>query len=150
MKRRTAITTSLASIALACTVVWFVQHNHQKAKEQLAASNEKAREQQAASQRQQIYESILQSYRASFRNGMTRAEVQDSLRMRGVQFGEICCLAQGASYAETTKIGFETGPWYCTGYEIYVAFHFGGPLASQNPTDILKKVSIESLPNGCV
>jgi hypothetical protein len=150
MKRWMAITMILVSTALGCTVVWFIQHNYEKAKERLALSNEKAREQQAASQRQQIYESILQSYRASFRNGMTRAEVRDSLRTRSVQFGEICCLERGESETEITEIGFETGPWYCTGYEIYVGFHFSGPLASQNPKDILKKVSIESLPNGCV
>jgi hypothetical protein len=139
MKRWTAITTILASTVVACTAVWFIQHGFEKQKDEVGASH-----------RQLIYQSILQSYSASFSNGMTRAQVQDSLRTRGVQFDEICCLIQGASYAEITKIGFETGPWYCTGYDVYVAFHFSGPLASQNPTDILKKISIESLPVDCL
>jgi hypothetical protein len=139
MKRWTAVATVLASTALACTAVWLVQYNYEKREEQVAASH-----------RQLIYQSILQSYSASFSNGMTRAQVQDSLRARGVQFGGICCLEQGASDAKITKIGFETGPWYCTGFDVYVAFHFSGPLASQDPTDVLKKISIESLPLDCL
>ncbi len=138
MKRRTAIVTILASTVLACIAIWLILHGFEKQKDEVGASH-----------RQLIYQSILQSYSESFSNGMTRAQVQDSLRARGVQFGEICCLEQGASDAEFTKIGFETGPWYCTGYDVYVAFHFSGPLASQNSTDVVKRISIESLPVDC-
>ena len=139
MKRWTAITMIFASSVITCTVVCFVLNRFEKQNEQVGVSHREA-----------IYQSILQSYSASFSSGMTRAQVEDSLRARGVQFGEICCLEQGASDAETTKIGFETGPWYCTGYDVYVAFHFSGPLASQNSTDVLKKISIESLPADCL
>lgn len=76
--------------------------------------------------------------------------MEDSLRTRGVQFNWICCLEQGAPDAEITKIGFEGGPWYCTGYDVYVAFHFAGPPASRSPADTLKKISIESLPVDCL
>ena len=139
MKRWTAITTILASTILACTAVWLIQHGFEKQKDEVGASH-----------RQLIYQSILGSYSASFSNGMTRAQVQDSLRTRGVQFSEICCLVQGASYAEITKIGFETGPWYCTGFDVNVAFHFTGPLASQSAKGTLTKISIQSLPVDCL
>jgi hypothetical protein len=139
MRRSTAIMTILASTALACTAVWLIQNGFEKHNDEVGASH-----------RQLIYQSILQSYSSSFSNGMTRAQVRDSLRTRGVSFGEICCLEQGESDAEITKIGFETGPWYCTGFDVYVVFHFSGPLASQNAADILKKISLQSLPVDCL
>ncbi|MFZ1939341.1 MAG: hypothetical protein ACLQHT_21160 [Terracidiphilus sp.] len=81
---------------------------------------------------------------------MTRGQVKEYLRSRGVEFGEICCIDPGSSNAEITKIGFEVGPWYCTGYDVDVVFHFTGALASQDPTDALKKISIESFPVDCL
>ena len=129
----------LLSAALACSAVWYTQHRFEEQEKQVGASH-----------RQVIYQSILGSYNASLKDGMTRAQVEDDLRMRGVQFSDICCLDQGASRAEITKIGFETGPWYCTGYDVYVAFHFTGSLASEDPSDTLKRISIESLPVDCL
>jgi hypothetical protein len=139
MKRRTAIATILASTALGCIIVWFVQHRSEEYKDEVGASH-----------RQLIYQSILQSYTKSLKIGMTRAQVQDSLRMRGAEFSDICCLEKDASSAEITKIGFETGPWYCTGFDVYVAFHFTGQLASRDPSDALKRISIQSLPVDCL
>lgn len=138
MKRWTAITTILASNVITCAVVWFVLNRFEKQDEQVGVSHREA-----------IYQSILQSYNASAKIGMTRAQVEDSLRTSGVQFSNIG-LDQGAPYADITKIGFETGPWYCTGYDVFVAFHFSSPLASQNSTDVLKEISIESLPVDCL
>jgi hypothetical protein len=138
MKRWTAITTILASNVITCAVVWFVLNRFEKQYERVGVSHREA-----------IYQSILQSYNVSAKIGMTRAQVEDSLRTSGVQFSNIG-LEQGAPYADFTKIGFETGPWYCTGYDFFVAFHFDGSLDSQNPTDVLKKISIESLPVDCL
>jgi hypothetical protein len=139
MKRWTATATILASAALASTAVWLIQHRFENEEEQVGISH-----------RQVIYRSILRSYSASLNNGMTRAQVEDNLRMRGVQFSDVSAFQQGESAADITKIGFETGPWYCTGYDVYIAFHCTGVLDSQSPADTLRKISIESLPVDCL
>lgn len=139
MKRWTGTVAILAAVVFTGTAVWFTRQKIEKDKEQVGVSH-----------RQIVYQSILQSYNASFSNGMTRAKVEDSLRIRGVQFSDICCLEQGESSSDITKIGFETGPWYCTGFDYYVAFHFTGPLGSRDPKDSLRKISIQSLPVDCL
>jgi hypothetical protein len=138
MKRWTAIVTIVASNVITCAVVWFVLNTFEKQNEQVGVSHREA-----------IYQSILGSYNRSAKIGMTRAQVEDSLRTNGVQFSNIG-LDQGAPYSDITKIGFETGPWYCTGYDVFVAFHFADSLDSQNPTETLTRISIESLPVDCL
>lgn len=139
MKRWTATAAILASVVSTGTAVWFTRQRLEKDNEQVGVSH-----------RQIVYQSILQSYNTSFSNGMTRTQIEDSLRTRGVQFSDICCLETGESSSDITKIGFETGPWYCTGVDYYVAFHFTGPLGSRNPKDALTKISIQSLPVDCL
>lgn len=139
MKRWQVVTIFLICTVLACTCVWLFERRE-----------EVKEEQRAAAQRQRAYESILRSYSVGLTNGMTREQVEDYLRKRGVEFGEICCLAQSDSYAEITKIGYERGPWYCDGYEVYIGFEFRGPPASQEALDALKRVSIVSLPDDCL
>lgn len=139
MKRWQAIIIFVICTVLACIGVWYLEHN-----------SEEKEEQRAATQRQLIYESILRSYNTALANGTTREQVEDYLQKRYVKFGKICCLATSESSADITKIGYELGPWYCNGYEVYIGFEFSGPLASENPADTLKKVSIVSLPDDCL
>ena len=139
MKRWQAVTAFSVATVLACAGVWYIEHR-----------SEEKEEQRAAAQRQRIYESILHSYSAALTNGMTREQVEEYLRRRNVDFGNICCLAQGESFAEITKIGYERGPWYCDGYEVYIGFEFGGAPASEEAADTLRKVSIVSLPDNCL
>lgn len=139
MKRWQIVTMFLICTVLACAGVWYFEHN-----------SEEKEEQRAATQRQHIYESILHSYSAALTNGMTRDQVEDYLRKRGVEFDDICCLAQSDPYAEITKIGYERGPWYCDGYEVYIGFEFRGLPASEEAVDTLKKVSLVSLPDNCL
>ena len=139
MKRGRTIAILLAGMISACTIVWYLQETYWERKDQLAAS-----------QRQLVYRSIVQSYKASLSNRMTRAQVEGYLRNKGVQFNSICCLDQSGSNAEITKIGYETGPWYCNGYEVYVGFKFRGPLSSQDPLDTLKEISVVTLPDNCL
>jgi hypothetical protein len=139
MKRGQAVAVFVVCAVLAFTGGWYFEQHYEEEKDELAVS-----------QRQLIYESILHSYSSALTNGMTREQVEDYLRKRGVGFGKICCLAQGETSADITKIGYERGPWYCNGYEVYVGFEFTGPLASEDPAANLKKVSIVSLPDDCL
>lgn len=132
------MTMVLVSAALGGTAVWIAEWGFAVQKDRVGASH-----------RQEIYQSILDSYSATMKSGMTRAQVEDGLRMRGVKFSSIG-LDEGASNAEITKIGFETGPWYCTGFDFYVAFHFTGPPGSEDSSETLRKISIESLPVDCL
>ena len=109
MKRWQAATIFFICTVLACIGVWLFEHN-----------NEQREKQRAAAQRQLIYESTLHSYNATLANGTARGLVEDYLRKRGVEFNKICCLDQSKSDAEITKIGYELGPWYCDGYEVYI------------------------------
>lgn len=139
MKRWQIVAILVVCTVLACAGGWYFEQHYEEEKDELAVS-----------QRQLIYESILHSYSAALTNRMTREQVEDYLRKRSVEFSKICCLAQGESSADITKIGYERGPWYCNGYEVYVGFEFSGPLASEDPVDSLKKVSIVSLPDDCL
>jgi hypothetical protein len=139
MKRWQAITLTIICTLLGCVGMWCLERN---AGEQ--------NERRAASQRQIIYQSTLQSYKSVLANGTTREQVEDLLRKRGMEVSKICCLDQSKSYAEITKIGYELGPWYCDGYEVYIGFQFSGPLASEDLHDTLKEISVVSLPDDCL
>jgi hypothetical protein len=115
-------------------------------------------EKRAKQKREIAYQSVLRSYSDRLGSGMTRKEVEDYLRARNVEFGQMCCvdgqLSKGV-WDDLTKIGQEGAPWYCSEHNIYVAFQFAGPKRNgvewtADPSDTLKAVSIFHRLEGCL
>jgi len=115
-------------------------------------------ERRARQKREIGYESALRSYSERLRPGMTRKEVEDYLRERNVQFGQMCCVDGQLSkdvWADLTKIGQEEAPWFCSEHNVYVAFQFTGRkrtgvVTTAEPSDTLKTVSIFHRLEGCL
>ena len=139
MGRGQVIALVAVSAVLACATGFYFGYRFEAYKEQFGSSR-----------RQLIYQSTLDSYRSVLKTGMTRAQVEDYLRAKGAKFDHICCLESDAPYADITKIGYETGPWYCDGYEVNVAFQFHGAPVAQDAQDTLERVSIFSQPDNCL
>ena len=99
--------------------------------------------------REVLYAAALHSYSEMFRVGMNRKEVEDRLRAKNISFSQTCCVENNAKWVldDITRIGQEGPPWYCSEYNIYVAFQFVGPKptsggpGSEN-TDTLSKVAL--------
>lgn len=64
------------------------------------------------------YQAALDSYTANLKPGMTRKEVEENLRLRGVTFQH-----RGAE-ADLILIGKEEPDWVCSDKSEYLAFHF--------------------------
>ncbi len=98
-------------------------------------------------EREARYQALLCNYSGTFAAGMTRKEVEDSLQAEKVSFYRIYGIDEKGAYADITKIGQESAPWYCSELNIYVAFQFVAAAqrldsVSQSPEDPLKEVTI--------
>ena len=103
----------------------------------------------ARRKREAVYQATVLSYTSVLRPGMTRKEVEDYLRARNLEFGQMCCVVpndlQKHSWDDITKIGQEDPPWYCRDQTVFVAFQFvdGGQYKSTwgaDDRDTLKAV----------
>lgn len=74
--------------------------------------------------REAAYQTKLQSYSDALKPGMTRKNVEDYLRAKGVEFGQSCCIDKGSVFSDLVKIGKEKRPWYCEEHNVYIAFQF--------------------------
>jgi hypothetical protein len=115
-------------------------------------------EKRAKRKREIAYQSALRSYSERLGPGITRKEVEDYLRARNVEFGQMCCvdgqLSNGV-WDDLAKIGQEGAPWYCSEHNVYVAFQFTGPKRNRgvwtaDPSDTLKAVNIFHRLEGCL
>lgn len=118
---------------------------------------EHLRNRQAQRERKVEYESALRTYSAALKPGMTRRGVEDYLRMRGNPFQQMCCVGvQRSALADLVRIGKEEAPWYCSEYNVYVAFEFAGDPESHTPvrqahdSDRLVNVSLFPWLEGCL
>ena len=107
-------------------------------------------------QREAAYQSLLRSYSETFRPGMTRKDVEASLRQRGNTFLRMCCMdsRRSSAYDDLTKIGDERAPWYCSKHNVYVGFEFNAAEPSEFPkaddADRLTTVRIFHWLEGCL
>src|SRR5579864_4146518 len=98
------------------------------------------------------YQSALLSYTQVLKPGMTRKEVEDYLRARNVDFGQLCCVVgiqphPKHSLDDITKVGQEDAPWFCSEHYVFVAFQFEDhgqyrSILGADDKDILKSVTI--------
>jgi hypothetical protein len=113
---------------------------------------------QAQKKREAGYQAALRDYRQAFKQGITRKEVEDYLRMKNVPFRQLCCveLSSKHSWDDFVKIGEEDTPWICSENNVYVAFEFAdhqsqyesGRQASD--LDTLSAITISQRLDGCL
>ncbi len=104
--------------------------------------------------REAAYQSKLQSYAEALKPGMTRKNLEDYLRAKGVAFGQLCCIDEPSAYADLVKIGKEKHPWYCEEHNVYIAFQFAAVEPHKGweafDSDILKRITIFHKLEGCL
>jgi hypothetical protein len=118
-----------------------------------AAGSCDARAQSAKEKREAAYQAKLQSYSDFLKPGMTRKNVEDYLRAKGVAFGQLCCIDERSAYADLVKIGKEKHPWYCEEHNVYIAFQFTAVEPHKSwkayDSDTLKSITIYHKLEGC-
>jgi hypothetical protein len=113
-------------------------------------------EQQKKQKREAAYQYALQSYSETLKPGMTRREVENYFRAKGVAFSQICCIDERSALADLTIIGKEKHPWYCSAHIVYIAFQFAAvelqenSLPSSKDSDTLKKITVFHSLEGCL
>ncbi len=109
---------------------------------------------QAQRKREEAYQSALRSYSEVLRPRMTRKEVEDYLRSRGIEFRQMCCIDERSAFADLVRIGKEGAPWYCSEQNVYVAFQFAAVEPHETwkayDSDTLKRVTIFRWLEGCL
>jgi hypothetical protein len=112
----------------------------------LSGGNCLALGQSAQQKREAAYEAKLQLYADVLKPGMSRKEVEDYFRSKGVAFGQWCCIDEKSAYADLVKIGKEKHPRYCEAHNVYVAFQFAAVEPHKGweayDSDTLKKITI--------
>jgi hypothetical protein len=71
----------------------------------------------AAQQREIAYQSALATYAKRFGPGDNRKTVEDYLKGKRIEFGQMCCVERREShtaYADLIRMGQEDAPWYCS------------------------------------
>jgi hypothetical protein len=110
--------------------------------------------------REAAYQSALLSYTQVLKPGMTRKEVEDYLRAKNIDFGQMCCVVgiqphPKHSLDDITKVGQEDVPWFCSEHYIFVAFQFEDhgqykSILGADDKDTLKSVTIYHELGGCL
>ena len=109
---------------------------------------------QAAKKREAHYQSSLAAYSRAFSPGVSRTVVESYLRSNDIEFRQMCCIEERSAFADLTKIGQESHPWYCSAKNVYIAFEFAAAEPREAllayDSDALKKVSIFQWLEGCL
>ena len=110
--------------------------------------------QSAQQKREAGYQARLQSYSDILKPEMTRKNVEDYLRTKGVAFTRLCCIDERSAYADLVKIGTEKHPWYCEAHNVYIAFQFAAAdphkVVEAYDSDTLKRITIFHHLDGCL
>ena len=93
----------------------------------------------------------LYQYEQSFKPGMSRKEIKDDLRTKGIAFLEQCCNGvPNSPFSILAPVGERTS-WFCVPMPDYVRIEFAavGPHKAGEPSnsDVLREV--HSTPGGC-
>jgi hypothetical protein len=120
----------------------------------LASGDGDARGQSKQQKREAAYQAKLQSYSDVLKPGMTRKNVEDYLRGKGVEFGKLCCVDKASVFSDLVKIGKEKHPWYCEEHNLYIAFQFVSVEPQKgleaHDSDTLKEITIFHKLDGCL
>jgi hypothetical protein len=113
-----------------------------------------ARGQSAKEKREAAYQAKLQSYSDVLKPGMTRKNVEDYLRAKGVAFGQLCCIDEKSAFADLVYIGKEKHPWYCEKHNVFIAFQFAAVELHKGweayDSDTLKSITVFHKFEGCL
>jgi hypothetical protein len=104
--------------------------------------------QSAKQKREAVYQAALQSYSDALKPGMTRKNVEDYFRSKGIAFQQLCCIFKESAFADLVKIGKEKHPWYCSEHNVYVAFRFTAVKPDESET--LKTITVFHRLEGCL
>lgn len=120
----------------------------------LASGDGYARGQSKQKKREAAYQAKLQSYSDVLKPGMTRKNVEDYLRAKGVEFGKLCCVDKASVFSDLVKIGKEKHPWYCEEHNVYITFQFVSVEPQKgleaHDSDTLKEITIFHKLDGCL
>ena len=100
-------------------------------------------------------QALLLKYSQGLKPGVTRKEVKDYFRTRGIGFSERCCDEPRGPFSVLVQVGEEDSPWYCSAWLDYVAFEFAtteayNPRSKPSNADVLTKVHPVSYGEGCL
>jgi hypothetical protein len=121
----------------------------------LLATVPKAPAQSAKQKREASYQAVLQSYSEILKPGMTRKNVEEYLKAKGVKHERMCCIDEKTAWVDLVRIGKEKHPWYCSAHTVYIAFQFAdepheGMRPSDRETDKLKSITVYHSLDGCL
>lgn len=136
--------TVLIALALAASIALGVRH---------------VREVRIKRRREAEYQTVLRTYRDSFKMGISRKELEDYLSSRRIPFQHMCCVNMKeyskATYDDLVKIGSEPVPWFCSENNVYIGFDFrgrerGSPAPTAEALDLLTDIKIFHWLEGCM
>lgn len=117
-------------------------------------------EKRAQQRREAHYQSVLRTYSADLKPGMTRGDVEGYLHARNLTFRQMCCVDlkefRKGVWDDLTKIGEEDAPWFCSQNNVYIALQFTGQRHDEHITwnaesgDTLKAVTVYHWLEGCL
>jgi hypothetical protein len=117
----------------------------------------RAREVKAQRQREATYREKLEAYSDVLKPGMTRAQVEEYLKAKGLQFSRTCCVAERVgALDDMVRIGEENPAWYCSELNVYLGFEFNAhrkhPIwdPKVDELDTLKSVGIYRWQESCL
>jgi hypothetical protein len=90
-----------------------------------------------------IYQAKLAEFQSALTPGMTREQVEDALRARGVPFQRSCC--QVGVFTDLALIGKDRPNLVCREWNIYVEFKFENDAGTPDvatPSDKLKTIDL--------
>ena len=101
------------------------------------------RAKQFEKEHQAAYETKLAGFQSALQPGMSREQVEDYLRGKGLPFQRSCC--ESGVFSDLTKIGQNPPNWVCRGWNVYVEFKFENALKdaqTATPSDRLKSMDL--------
>jgi hypothetical protein len=121
----------------------------------LFATMPKTPGQSAKEKREAAYQAALKSYSEILKPGMTRKNVEDYLKAKGVKYVRMRCIDEQTAWVDIVSIGKEKHPWYCSAHNVYIAFQFAdepheGVRPSDRDTDKLKSITVHHSLEGCL
>jgi hypothetical protein len=99
------------------------------------------------------YQATVESYRSALTTGMSRRQVEESLRSRGVEFGGFPAYSEDSADADLVKIGEEKGGLGCGPGSVNVAVRFEtgtNRRSSEDPADTVKGVTLFTIFLDCM
>ena len=127
-------------LALAASI-WGVISAKQKAKQK--------------AKREAHYQVLFDKYSNALKPGLTRTEVEAYFKSRNIHFTQMCCVEKSRdAWADLVRVGAESAPWFCSEYNVNIAFEFRSTephrLWEGRDNDVLESVRIFRQLGGCL